>query len=356
MPMKPTTARKVLGLFLLVFLWAVCPLAAHAQTSFEGRWFAPDSPWNVPVGDSPVMPYSEKAVQAFAELGHLNMNIWNRFTPAVIYGNSAKDRTQDIVFKNGLGHPWTMANVPMPQRLIDYVLYSQKVNDGNGMTCLYDGNKNGFYSFWRPRSDGHEITISFGGFSPLDGPGWSRYATHRPVRLHDTPSLGRAVGASYCGGLIRASEIKAGRIDHALAVMWPKRFVRGWKSKEPVVFPATSTDGSATDEPFAVPAGARIQLDPSLTDRQLIAMGLNDIDLIVAHALQEYGGYIVDTGGETQYIGAICFENMMTSPNKKSFLATSHWPPAISKHFRFVGPPPEVPLDTAHSVGTPVPN
>ncbi len=81
-------------------------------------------------------------------------------------------------------------------------------------------------------------------------------------------------------------------------------------------------------------------------------MGFNEADLVIAHALQTYGGYIVDT---TPGPLVISFENAL-GKGKSVYGATMPWPPAISKHFRFVGPPPEVPLDTAHSVGTPVPN
>lgn len=338
---------------IAVLLIVLASGAARADDAFHGLWFAPSSPWNTPIGTAEVTSYSATAVDAFAEFGHLNMNEHNIFTPAVIYGDSSKDKTQDIAFKDALGHIWTLPHVPVPQGLIDFARYRVKVNDTDGMVCLYDAARQGFYSFWQPTMDGTKIAITVGGFSPIGGPGWSALATHSPVQALDTPSLGRAVGSSYCGGVVRAVEIEAGHIDHALAIMWPNRLVRGWKAKDPIVFPATSTDGIATDTLRAVPDGARLQLDPSLTDTQLIAMGLNPVDVIVAHALQKFGGYIVDSNGAAT--AAICFENKMTSPSRDSFGATSPWPSVIYQHFRFVEPPAKIPLDTATSVGTPVP-
>ena len=56
------------------------------------------------------------------------------------------------------------------------------------------------------------------------------------------------------------------------------------------------TDGKST-LPFAIPEGARLQLDPSLTDADFDRMGLDSAGKIIARALQEYGMILVDTSG-----------------------------------------------------------
>lgn len=343
---------RVILILLFALVASTSARAEQAPEAFPKRWFSPASPWNVLIGESPVAAYSEAAVKAFVELGQLNMNVCNIYTPVIIYGDSAKDRTQDVVFKDGFDRSWRLRDVPIPQRLIDYAGYRVGVNDGDGMTCLYDRHKRGFYSFWVPSTDGTRLSVRTGGFSPENGPGWSSVSIHQYIEPFDTPSLGRAAGANYCGGVIRYAEMKAGRIDHALAVQWPNELVRGEKTLRPRVFPATSTDGSGTDERFTVPSGARLQLDPALTDRDLLAMGLNEADLIVAHALQRYGGYVVDTGGKG---GAIYFENMMASTGRNLFGVSTYWPKRVSEHLRFVGPPPFFIHDTAAKVGAPVP-
>jgi len=43
-----------------------------------------------------------------------------------------------------------------------------------------------------------------------------------------------------------------------------------------------------------IPEGARIQLDPALTDRQIQAWGCTGSCLIIAHAMQQYGMIVVD--------------------------------------------------------------
>jgi hypothetical protein len=109
---------------------------AEEALRFSGRWFEASSPWNTPIGKAENADYSDTAVQAFVEKGHVNMHEWNLFTSAAIYGNSAKDKTQNIVFKDVFGHMWKFPRVPIPQSLIDYAKYSAEKGDSDGMVCV----------------------------------------------------------------------------------------------------------------------------------------------------------------------------------------------------------------------------
>ncbi|MCD6416831.1 MAG: fibronectin type III domain-containing protein, partial [Planctomycetes bacterium] len=89
-------------------------------------------------------------------------------------------------------------------------------------------------------------------------------------------------------GLIRPWEIRQGHINHALA----------FACKGPsglYVFPATRSDGQGGLRSF--PEGARLQLDPGLTDRDFERWGLSAAGKVIARALQEYGMILVDGGG-----------------------------------------------------------
>jgi hypothetical protein len=82
-------------------------------------------------------------------------------------------------------------------------------------------------------------------------------------------------------------ELRRGRIDHALLMSYPSTRAGG------PVRPATESDGRTRGR-SAMPEGARVQLDPSL---DLDSLGLQGYERTIARALQVYGAYVGDTGG-----------------------------------------------------------
>ena len=85
------------------------------------------------------------------------------------------------------------------------------------------------------------------------------------------------------GGTILLDELKAGRIDHALAINLPapRAHVFAW--------PAQRTDG--TGPPTALPEGARLRLDPSL---DVSSLHLPKLTRMIALAAQRYGLVVRD--------------------------------------------------------------
>jgi hypothetical protein len=116
----------------------------------------------------------------------------------------------------------------------------------------------------------------------------------------------RGSGIPAYAGLLRPWEIRQGRIEHALAFGYTET------AENKCVFPASKTDGKSS-LPFAIPEGARLQLDPSLTDADFEQMGLNPSAKIVARALQEYGMILVDTSGSFK----IYLEDLINNPYTK---------------------------------------
>lgn len=100
----------------------------------------------------------------------------------------------------------------------------------------------------------------------------------------------RGSGIPAYAGLLRPWEIRQGRIEHALAFGYTET------AEGKCVFPASKTDGKSALF-FAIPEGARLQLDPSLTEADFDRMGLDATGKIIARALQEYGMILVDTSG-----------------------------------------------------------
>ena len=113
----------------------------------------------------------------------------------------------------------------------------------------------------------------------------------------------RGSGIPALAGLLRPWEIRQGRIEHALAFGYMETVI------EKCVFPASKTDGKST-LPFAIPEGARLQLDPSLTEADFDQMGLDGTGKMIARALQEYGMILVDTSGSFK----IYVEDLINNP------------------------------------------
>jgi hypothetical protein len=102
---------------------------------------------------------------------------------------------------------------------------------------------------------------------------------------------------------VRPWEITQGHIDHAIAFGYP------FPARDRCVFPASKTDGDS-DLPDAIPEGARLQLNPQLTEADFDRLGLDRTGKIIARALQKYGMILVDYSGRPK----IYVENLADNP------------------------------------------
>jgi hypothetical protein len=84
---------------------------------------------------------------------------------------------------------------------------------------------------------------------------------------------------SLVGGLISLEDLERGVINHAVSMAIPD--VRAGE----YALPARRTDGRST-EPFALPEGAHLRLNPALN---LKALNLPRVTLMIAEAAQKYG-------------------------------------------------------------------
>jgi hypothetical protein len=114
---------------------------------------------------------------------------------------------------------------------------------------------------------------------------------YRPVSIRGSgiDDGARAYGGSAIGGLIRTWEIFARRIPHALAFAIPAE-----KMAPGPVWPARQEDGQNSDYVGPLPMGVLVAIPPTVD--------VDDLDLtpsgrVLARALQDYGAYLVDSGG-----------------------------------------------------------
>ncbi|HUB04372.1 MAG TPA: hypothetical protein VMA76_04845 [Solirubrobacteraceae bacterium] len=101
-----------------------------------------------------------------------------------------------------------------------------------------------------------------------------------------------AASFSIVGGAITYEDLKAGQIDHALALVYPN--VR----RRTFVSPAERDDGWSLD-PNALPEGTRLRLDPNLN---LAKLKMPPLTRMIALAAQRYGIIIRDQAGNIAFI------------------------------------------------------
>jgi len=134
------------------------------------------------------------------------------------------------------------------------------------------------YDFWQMRKEGNTWVCSWGNVISIDSDGI--FAKGLSIR---------GSGFAFLGGVIWPDELVNEEINHALAFNYPFT-----KSGGPVA-PATESDG-ITNSANALPEGALLRLDPTL---DINTLGLDKNAKTIAIALQKYGMYLVDNGGDS---------------------------------------------------------
>ena len=157
-------------------------------------------------------------------------------------------------------------------------------NGDDHRLVVIDGDKE--LDMWRAFYDPVTDTWSAGSRWVTDAYGWGAYCMPG-----QRCGGGTAAGFAQFGGVVRPEEIARGRIDHALSFTTP------YTRADYVACPAIRTDGKY-DDPFALPEGAHIQLDPAF---DVDAQPWPDWLKIVAKAAQEYGAYLNNTGSNLNF-------------------------------------------------------
>ena len=296
MSSRPRTARRVRATFVLTGLLSgvvvACggsdanpdPVArARAERAAE-RPFAATGVWNSRLrADAPLDPSSNALVAS------LNREVANaikiRYGPTVntiqystpVYTVSRHQRRVRVTLDNPAGYARSLrraiASVPIPRR-------AKPARGSDAHMVIWQPSTDTMWEFWKMqrRADGWHarsagkmpsVSRNPGYFAGPSGFPWGATASSLPL----------------LGGLMRPSELRRGRIDHALALAIPHPRGGTWS------FPAQRTDGFAR-EPDAIPEGARFRLDPRVN--------VDDLHLprplrAMAVAAQRYGIIVRDT-------------------------------------------------------------
>ena len=236
--------------------------------------YAADSFWNTRIGPSPAVdPRSDVIVaEAFAAAARGSRFANDpRWGIPVAYAQPAT-RSYEVACRTYSCAAPVVERIPRAAR-------PSRGDDGHLVVLGPDGVE---LDLWRARYDEGADAWSAGSRFVTDtaGPG---QLCRPPERCNASVTAGFA----QLAGVVRPEEVAAGRIEHALALSVPDTLAGSWAC------PATHSDATRTT-PGAVPIGAHVQLDPAL---DVAAQDWPAWTKVLAVALQEYGGYVTDTGG-----------------------------------------------------------
>ena len=219
----------------------------------------------------------------------VNMKQWSI---PLFYADASTPRVQVRADLGGLGFASSdgsnaTAMVPIPPEAM-----ADAMDDGS--MAIIDRVNLIEWDFYQGRKDGNGWRCTLCANISLTGTGVRPFKPTNPTwyTSHGT----RACGFPLVAGLIRAEAVRAGRIDHALAIAYPH--IRAGLYTPPAST-AQVRIGDQAIKTRGIPCGGRIQLDPTLN---LDSLGLSAAAKVVARALQEYGAFVGDfSGGMSLY-------------------------------------------------------
>ena len=286
MKLNVRRSRVILFIWIFVFFF-ICIWGHNASLANPGnkpkgpikrRPYSDDSPWNLKIGPNPVYDIHSKTF-----VSHLNG----------VFGSDATQFTFPVyevtenTTLNTVKLSGTFSNVTdegtrviRKKRINVRIPIPRNVTPAKGTDAqiiIWNPKTGDEWGFWRVKKFGNS-------WKAVNG-------YHYNTKWSGVPPIGflsRGAGVPYLAGLIRPWEIEQGHIDHAIAfgLNYPNMLS---------VYPATKSDGESILR--GLPMGARLQLEPSLTDRDFDRWGLDRTGKIIARALQEYGMIVVDGSG-----------------------------------------------------------
>lgn len=265
----------------------VAPAAAleAAATRDPAYWpFAASDPFNTPLGSG--AQYVAETSPVFTQSG-ASLNVTNWSLPVYI----AKD-TDPIVnvyaANRDILKPAVNVNVRVPAD-------ARPDAQGDHHLLIIDPTHSTVVELWRAtRLANGNITATSGYVNDLEGA--ATFYAGTQLNWHGI----RASGISGLAGLIRRDELVAGYIPHALAIaVQPTALNYNAPGGAHWVFPASWSDNPGPQNRSYGTSGnlymgSLLAIPP---DVNVDALGLSAQGRAIAHALQDYGAYIVESGG-----------------------------------------------------------
>lgn len=241
--------------------------------------YTPGSPWNTPIpANAAVDANSANMIATITANGSMRSDP-SQYTYPLYITNSSSSRVTftcsgTISVNNTDGSRTTVSSlpgVPVPSGMT-------ASTGSDAQIIIIDGVTGDEYDIWKF-------------VSPSGCTNMTKYVNGVNRSAVENSYVSRGAGVPYFAGLIRPWEVAAGQINHALA------FAYNQPKSGRCVYPASKTDGSSSNT-YAIPEGARLQLDPSLDVNSI--SGLSATGKMIARALQVYGAYVIDYSGSNK--------------------------------------------------------
>jgi hypothetical protein len=256
--------------------------------SFEaGHWptacwrpYADDSPFNTRVPRDPRLdPESDRIVEAVLGMGPIADLVDAPDTGSDWYHPVYFSSPRDPVHTVHCTRDWGTCEVEGARvRIPDG---ARPAGGGDAHMAVVDQQTGVEYDLWQaeqPEPGGGTLTVSWGGRTTVTGSGLGSDAT--------------AAHFGLLAGVIRAAELKAGHIDHAL-------FMTVGCTAHRYVYPAAGYASDCDDESHAPAVGQWFWLD--MTRAEIEALGAPPWKETILRALADYGAYVGDTGGTESF-------------------------------------------------------
>jgi len=308
---------------------SAAPLSGALQNGVE--WptnfvpYASSSIWNRPVRNTtnPTLLANSAAIVAVAESGDRGTMI----------------RSSEFGAPDAVSHPVVFASASDPTVTTHCALYCNpatvqstihipaKARPASGSdhhlgVVQPDGTEDDMWLVTDPGRDWRSgDTVTYGG-----GANCGNFYTGPGV----TTNAATAGGACLAAGLVRAAELRNGVIPHAL-------FMTIACAATNYVYPASQQgDNRCTGGGPHVPFGAHIWF--SMSDSAIDALAIQPWEKAILHALHNYGGYTMDSGGQTLDHATGLVNVMMedgaqfnpfgTTPAMTSYAQSQGWTPS----------------------------
>jgi hypothetical protein len=352
------------------------------------------SPWNTEIPNymSPsIDPNSDSYINAIKNVGEKLTSNPDIYTPAIyLVSNSTTRQSVKLLggYQNkydqgdntrvGGGTDPLISNVPIDSSKIGIV-----PDDYDSQVVFWDPVTGDQWEFWQFRpaqhTDQNGIDANTGEKNYTSDASIQWVATNFTKYHSKTDSSGnhyygrmtgggggRGAGTPYLAGSVRPWEIAQGHIDHAIAFAYksPCCGTHSGLANQFWRYPAGKSDGASKNFlpsppdglPHDAPEGTRYQLNPNLTDAQLAGApyNLSPTGIIIAHALQKYGMYVIDNSGSSK----IYVENNVTANNGAgwgSTLTTNTLSGIPWTSFRVVAPPCDPTVPGCNPISPPPP-
>src|SRR6516164_8718009 len=257
--------------------------------------FISTSPWNTPIDQADTTYSGPDSIQNQQFRDTSLANTWIQAGTLRFYSSSS-DPVATWTYDTLSDHGTFLSNGSLEIQTPSDMTFS----DGSDALGMLSDSNGHYYDAWVGSYDAsintyHAAYLVVGDYDT--GTGWGDPSTGAGAGV-------TAAGASLQGGVVTEAELDSGQINHALAIeLDHSQLAAGTDQSDQFVFPAVSADSdSTTSYTGTIPMGAHFALP---ADLDLSCAGLTPEGYAVAKAYQDYGGYVVDSGGHTTSLGAI---------------------------------------------------